>query len=307
MLKDLSDFCLSYFDDIYVFTRSRDIESHIAALDRVLTRLETNKFYVKLSKCVFCSAEIPCLGDYIGRAGVRIDPKKVAVLHDWPRPTTKSELQSFLGTATYVQRFCEGFARDAGPLFDMLKIKDSPKSTSKLAWTDELVKHFERLKERISATPVLAIADFSKPFYMRMDASDFAIGGVLFQMEEHNAQLVERLAAFQGRKYKGAEQNYSIREKELLAILFGLRVWRVYLLDKPFIVETDHKSLESVFSQKSISRRIARWYDELSEYPVTFKYIPGPTNTVADGISRRGYFNAEHTLETIVAAASVRK
>lgn len=97
LLKDMADFCLSYFDDIYVFTRGHDLDSHLAALDRVLTRLEENKFYVKLSKCVFCSAEIPCLGDYIGRDGVRIDPKKVAVLRDWPRPKTKGELQSFWG------------------------------------------------------------------------------------------------------------------------------------------------------------------------------------------------------------------
>lgn len=80
---------------------------------------------------------------------------------------------------------------------------------------------------------------------------------------------VERPVAFGGRKYKAAELNYSIREKELLAILFGLRTWRVYLLDRPFIVETDHKSLETIFKQKSISRRIARWYDELSEYQFT--------------------------------------
>ncbi|GMG14591.1 unnamed protein product [Phytophthora fragariaefolia] len=80
----------------------------------------------------------------------------------------------------------------------------------------------------------------------------------------------------------------------------------VYLLDKPFIVETDDKSLETVFSQKSISRRIARWYDELSEYPVTFKYITGASNTVADGISRRADFEDGHSLETIAAATCVR-
>lgn len=132
----------------------------------------------------------------------------------------------------------------------MLKTKDKQQRKGQLEWTDELVKHFEQLKERISATPVLAFADFNKPFFMRMDASDFAIGGVLFRLEEHDGQVVERPVAFQGRKFKGAEKNYSIREKELLAILFWLRVWRVYLLDKPFIVETDHKSLETVFSQR---------------------------------------------------------
>jgi len=57
--------------------------------------------------------------------------------------------------------------------------------------------------------------------------------------------------------------------------MFGLPVWKVYLLDKPFTVEIDHQSLEIVFAQKGISRRIARWYNELMEYQVKFKYIPG--------------------------------
>ncbi|OWZ03581.1 reverse transcriptase [Phytophthora megakarya] len=91
-------------------------------------------------------------------------------------------------------------------------------------------------------------------------------------------------------KYKDAERNYSIREKELLANLLGLRLWRVYLVDKPFIVETNHRSLETIFTQKTISRRVARWYDELSEYPIRFRYIPGKENVVADGLSRHPDF-----------------
>ncbi|OWZ09259.1 LOW QUALITY PROTEIN: Pol Polyprotein, partial [Phytophthora megakarya] len=302
LLNDLTDFCLFHFDDIYIFTRGNDIQSHLDGLDTVLARLEENHFYVKLSKYVFYSAEIPCLGDCIGRNGIHIDPKKVVMLREWPLPKTKNEVQSFLGTATYVQRFCAGFANDAGPLFDMLK-KDKLKSNKTIEWDQK--QHFESLKQRISATPILAVADFRKPFYMRMDASEYAIGGVLFQLEEHDGKQCERPVAFQGRKYKGAEKNYSIREKELLAILYVLRVWRVYLLDKPFIVETDHKSLENVFTQKSISRRIARWYDELSGYPVTFKYIPGDTNTVADGISRRADFQDCVRLEEVITANMV--
>ncbi|KAJ8525172.1 hypothetical protein ON010_g15943 [Phytophthora cinnamomi] len=145
-------------------------------------------------------------------------------------------------------RFCEGFARDAGPLFDMLKPKENPQQKAKLTWTSEQTQRFERLKERVSSTPVIAIADFQKPFYLRMDASDFSIG------------------------------------------------------DKPFVVET----LEDVFSQKRISRRIARWYDELSEYAVTFKYIPGKSNIVADGISRRADFQERHALQAIISVSAVQ-
>ncbi|OWZ13865.1 LOW QUALITY PROTEIN: Retrovirus Polyprotein [Phytophthora megakarya] len=242
LLNDLTDFCLSYFDDIYIFTRGNDSQSHLDALDTVLIRLEENNFYVKRSKCKYRVLEI-ILDE------MRYELKPI-VLRDWPLSKTKNKLQSFLGTATYVQRFCAGFANDAGPIFDMLK-KDNLKNNKNIECSEHQKQHFESLKQRISATPILAVVDFSKPFYMRMDASEYAIGGVLFQLEEHDGKLCER-PHFKGVNTKRAEKNYSIREKELLAILYGRRVWRVYLLDKPFIVETDHKSLEIVFTQKII-------------------------------------------------------
>ncbi|OWY96595.1 LOW QUALITY PROTEIN: Retroelement [Phytophthora megakarya] len=198
---------------------------------------------------MFCMNEIPCLGDYVKY---------------WPNESrdhtelviaSNEERTSFLGTAVYAQRFCDGFSTDAAPLFDHLKRQ--PKK--QISWGPTLCRHFQSLKKKISPTPTLAIGNFDRPFHMRKNASDYA--------------------------YKDAEKNYSIREKELLAILSGLRIGRDYLLDKSFVVETDHKFLESIFTQKSISRSIARWYDGLSEYHISFKYILGEVNSVADGIS----------------------
>ncbi|POM81554.1 Putative retroelement [Phytophthora palmivora] len=299
ILADLSEICQSYFDEIYVHTRSRSIDDHLLALDCVLGRLEEHKFFVKLSKCVFCVVEIPCLGDYVGRAGIRIDPAKVNVLRDWPLPRTRSELQTFMGMAVYVQRFCNDFANNAAPLFDLLK----GNGKQKIVWTDSLRKNFEFLKKSIGSTPILVIPDFDRPFHTRVNASDFAIGGVLFQEKgEDQWHLEEEII-------KMPKKTIHIREKELLAILFGLRLWRVYLLDKPFIVETDHRSLETLFTQKTISRRVARWYDELSEYPITFRYIPGTENAVADGISRRLEFAGSKsvTLTSVSTRQHIRR
>ncbi|OWZ12781.1 reverse transcriptase [Phytophthora megakarya] len=247
ILGDLVDICQSYFDDIYVFTR-------------IFARLDEHKFFVKLSKCVFCADSIPCLDDIVGREGVNSAP-------------TKHGLQSFLGTAAYVQRFCHRFADDAGLLFNLLKSKHK-----QVEWTPTLTEHFGCLKAKVGQTPVLAIPDFDKDFFVIMNASDFAVGGVPYRKEVHDGVEVERPVTFAGRKYKPAELNYSMRENELLAILFGLRTWR----DRPFVVETDHKSLETVFKQKSISRRIARWYDELAEYQFQIRYITGAETSVAD-------------------------
>ncbi|OWZ07916.1 Retrotransposon nucleocapsid protein [Phytophthora megakarya] len=156
-----------------------------------------------------------------------------------------------------------------------------------LTFATTLRRHFEQLKCHIGQTPVLTIADFRK---------DFSLVWTL-------RILQWRPVAFAGRKFKAAEVNYSIREKELLAILFALRPWRVYLLDRPFVVETDHQSLETVIKQKTISRRIARWYDELTEYRFEIRYIEGNRNEVADGISRRPDVMTTHSGEAITLAA----
>ncbi|POM62711.1 Reverse transcriptase-rnase h-integrase [Phytophthora palmivora] len=156
ILDDLVDVCQSYFDDIYVVTRSKSLEDHLEALDRVFARLNDHKCFVKLSKCVFCADTIPF--GHFHRPGMNCN-------HSW-------ELQSTC------KRCCQTFADDADPLFDMLKSK-----AQKLTWTATLRRHFEQLKHRIRQTPVLAIAELSKDFFIRMDASNFAMGGVLFQKE----------------------------------------------------------------------------------------------------------------------------
>lgn len=297
--NDYREFCRTYFDDLYVFTQGNQLE-HLEALKKVFERCREKKLYLKLSKSTICQTEIPCLGDFIGVNGIRIDPDKVSVISQWPQPQTKSELQSFLGTTVYVQRFCENYAKLSAPLFSLLKTR-----TRHLEWTSHTKQCFTDLKFALSNTPVLGIADFTQPFYLRTDASDFAIGAVLFQKRliqrevevtaDSNATKwetveVEVPIAFGGRKLKPAEINYDTREKEMLAIINALKQWRVYLLDGTTYVETDHKSLEGILSQRTVNRRIARWYDLLAEYKLVFKYLPGELNVVADAISRRPDF-----------------
>ena len=299
IFQDLEDFCRVYFDDMYVFTKEPDVQQHIQAIDKVLKRCEEQKLYIKLSKCQFCVPEIPCLGDFVGRNGVRMDPDKVKIIKEWPIPKTKRHMESFLGTAVYVSKFCKEFAQFAGPLHEALKGK---KQNDKILLSDNQLRCFEELKVRLSSPPILKLPDFSKPFHIRMDASNFAIGGVLFQKEGE----LEYPISFTGRKMKDAELNYPVRQQELLAIMHALKVWRTYLIDKPFTVETDHKSIETILTQKTTNRRIARWFNELAEFQPQFHWIPGETNIVADALSRRPDFeknSAKVSFNELIKAA----
>ena len=258
------------------------MEEHLQALEDVLKILEANKLYIKLNKCVFCATEIPCLGDFVGKNRVRIDPDKVKTIKNWPTTQTQDELHSFLGLTSYVQKFCHHYSDLASPLFNLLKKKKNKKNAKILLNGDNL-KRFKELKQRLQQTPVLHLADFNEKMHLRTDASQFAIGGVLFQI----INGIERPIALTSRKMKPAELNYPTQQQELLVIVHSLATFRVYCLDNTPIVETGHRTLETTFTQKTANRRLARWYDILAEYQPEFLYLPGKENVVADTLSRR--------------------
>ncbi|POM64835.1 Hypothetical protein PHPALM_19585 [Phytophthora palmivora] len=106
-----------FFDDIGIFTKSPSVDAHLDALHETLDILRENNLYVKLSKCGFCVEEIPCLGDFVGRNGVRMDPNKVQTIKDRPISRTYEGIHSFLGLTGYVQRFCPEYATVTASMF----------------------------------------------------------------------------------------------------------------------------------------------------------------------------------------------
>lgn len=280
----LRDICRAFFDDVFIFTKSRSLKDHLDALERVLERCQQEGITIKLSKCVFVSAEIPVLGDFVGRDGVRVDPDKVAIITDWPVPRKASDLKSFLGTIVYCSRFLKEYGKLVAPLQKLLA---GARKNDPVKLTVDQLAAFNHLKLAMVNAPVLAIADHTKPFGIRMDACDYALGGVLFQIDDQGR---EQPVAYTGRKFTRQELKYPVREKELLAIMHALHVWRPYLIDHGFTVETDHRSLEGILTQKQCTQRLARWLNTLSEYRPIFKWIPGDTNVVADGLSRHPAF-----------------
>ena len=287
VLRDMQEFCRSFSDDIFIFTKSAEKHEHLLALDRVLDRCDKMGVFIKISKCIFAAHEIPVLGDFIGRNGLRMDPDKIKVIREWPVPTTKRQMKSFLGTVVYNAKYCANYGKLVAPLHGSTRNKQK---NEKICLDEHQLECFHTLKQHMSEPPVLAIPNFSTPFMVRMDASDFAIGGALLQKDVDGDQQV---VAYGGRKLTDEELNYDVRERELLAILYATRIWRPYLLDGKFIVETDHQSLQELLTQKKCTRRLARWLDEMADFPITFRWIKGSTNILADGISRRSDFEPE--------------
>jgi len=280
VFHDLLDkFVIIYLDDILVY--SKNASEHQDHLRQVLLLLRKHQLFGKLSKCDFGKKSVDFLGHTVSDQGLAVDPHKIDSIRTWPAPTNQTELRSFLGLATYYRRFISHFATITAPMTDLLK-KDQEYN-----WSSEAAAAFSTIKMALTTTPVLLLPDQSKPFRVTTDASDYAIGAVLSQDQGHGDQPI----AFESRKMTPAELNYPIHEKELLAIIHALKIWRIYLEGHPFEVITDHASLEYLHTQAKLSRRQARWLETLQAHDFIIRYRPEKTNVIADALTRKREFN----------------
>ena len=120
VFKDFLDkFVIVFIDDILVYSKSR--EEHEEHLRVVLETLRENKLYAKYQKCEFWLEQVAFLGHIVSADGIKVDPGKVEAITNWPKPSTVTEVRSFLGLAGYYRRFVEGFSTIAMPLTELTR------------------------------------------------------------------------------------------------------------------------------------------------------------------------------------------
>ncbi len=191
-------------------------------------------------------------------------------------PTPVGKDRSYLGLTGYYRQFIRGYADIAHPLTSLLK-KDA-----KFHWGPEQQNGFETLKVKLTSAPVLILPDYTKEFILCTDASDIGLGGILMQEGNGKPQPI----AYVSTLYTSAERNYSITERETLAVIYCLERFRDMILGYKVKVWTDHTAIQNLFKHKNLRGRLARWFMTLQEYEVNFEYIPGKKNAAADALSR---------------------
>nr|GEZ68519.1 putative reverse transcriptase domain-containing protein [Tanacetum cinerariifolium] len=174
----LDKFVIVFIDDILVYSKTgEEHEDHLLAF----------------------------LGHIVSADGITMDPTKVKAITKWSRPTTVTEVRSFLGLAGYYRRFVKGFSLLALPLTKLMR------KGEKFVWNKERDKSFKELKRRLVSSRVLSIPSGTGGYQIYSDASKKGLGCVLMQ---HG-----KVIAYASRQLKPYEENYPTHDLELAAVI----------------------------------------------------------------------------------------
>ncbi|KAM2064664.1 hypothetical protein ACFX16_028035 [Malus domestica] len=263
-----------FMDDFSVFGNSFD--NCLDNLTLILKRCVETNLVLNWEKCHFMVKQGIVFGHIISERGIEVDKSKIDLVRYLPSPTSVREVRSFLGHAGFYRRFIKDFSKIAQPLCRLLQ-KEVP-----FEFNEACEKAFKHLKELLTTAPIITPSDWSIPFELMCDASDYALGAVLGQRKNKQPHVIY----YASRTLNDAQLNYSTTEKELLAVVFALDKFRSYLIGTKVIVFTDHAALKYLFTKKEAKPRLIRWMLLLQEFDIEIKDKKGSDNVVADHLSR---------------------
>ncbi|CAN6542031.1 unnamed protein product [Malus baccata var. baccata] len=273
-----------FMDDFSVYGDSFDTCLHNLSL--VLKRCQETNLVLNWEKCHFMVSHGLVIGHIISEKGIEVDKSKVELVRSLPIPTTVREVRSFLGHACFYLRFMKDFSMISRPLCRLLQ------NDVTFDMNEECVVAFNKLKELLSTTPVIMPPDWSLPFELMCDASDYAVGAILGQRVNKAPHVIY----YASRTLNDAQLNYSTTEKELLAVVFALEKFRSYLIGTKVIVFSDHAALKYLLTKKDAKPRLIRWILLLQEFDLEIKDKKGSENVVADHLSRLVHSNTQEDL-----------
>nr|GFB39479.1 reverse transcriptase domain-containing protein [Tanacetum cinerariifolium] len=215
----------------------------------MLKRCEDSKLALNWEKSHFMVKEGIVLGHKISKKGIKVDKAKIEVISKLPHPTTVKGIRSFLGHAGFYRLFIKDFSKISRPMTHLLE-KNSP-----FIFSNECIQAFRTLKDKLTEAPILIAPNWDQPF-----------------------ELIKTM--------NQAEANYTITEKEMLAVVYAFKKSCSYLIMNKSIVYTDHSALKYLFAKKDAKARLLRWILLLQEFDFKVIDTRGAENYAADHLSR---------------------
>ena len=279
--------CLAYLDDIIVF--DPDFQTHKENVERVLKALGRAGLKLKPSKCEWCRDEIAFLGHIVSSEGLATQPRILHKVKEFVRPHSPKTVKSFLGLCNYYRAFIPSFAVSAVPLNRLLR------KNVTFNWTEECEEAFRTIQKCLVTPPLLIHPQLGGHFYVLTDASDTACGSAIC----HKVDDLLRPITYYGYTFGAAEMNYTVTEREGLAVVKTLKTFEDMMQGGKITIVTDHQPLIPLLQQahKAPSKRLKRWALALTDYDFEIQYEPGQNHCLPDYLSRMGKAEGEEPSE----------
>ncbi|CAN6707288.1 unnamed protein product [Malus baccata var. baccata] len=169
---------------------------------------------------------------------------------------------------------------------------NAPATFQRCMFDEECESAFKQLKKKLTSAPIIVPPDWSLPFELMCDASDYALGVILGQRKDKQPHVIY----YASRTLNDAQLNYSTTEKKLLAVVFALDKFRSYLIGTKVIIYTDHAALKYLLTKKEVKPRLIRWMLLLQEFDIEIRDKKGSENVVADHLSQMVHEEHEHNV-----------
>ena len=275
-------FAFGYLDDILVF--SPDMETHMEHLRVLFERLQAADLKLKEVKCNFLKKHIQYLGHIVSGEGITPLPEKLDSIQRMLPPKTPKEVKQFLGLIGYYRKFVPRFSDLARPLNALTR------KNVEFEWTQICQESFDLLKTSLMMEPILTYPDPNHPYVLFTDASKYAWACVLTQEKTHTSEGKEikilHPITYMSGLFRGSQINWACLTKEAYAIYMSIKKLTYYLEDADVTLRSDHLPLKKFLAKNTLNSKVNNWAIEISPFQITFEYIKGIKNTLADTMSQ---------------------
>ena len=283
VLHPIREFAGSYVDDMATY--SDEWQSHLNHIDETLKHVKSSGLTLNIKKSDFAKPEVKFCGCIVGSGKRRVDPDKVHSILQLKRPETKTQVRSVLGLFGWFREYIPRYAEWARALTELT----SKRVPNRIPWGTNEQASFDKLKELLctAVNEPLCIIDWSKPFNIYTDASDYMVAGILSQTgEDGNEQPI----AFFSKKLNDTQKAWSTIEKEAFAVLEALNRFRSWVFGYSIFIYSDHNPLSFLTESSFKSAKLLRWALALQNFDICFRYKAGKSNAMAapDCLSRMG-------------------
>ncbi|KAK7588127.1 hypothetical protein V9T40_005372 [Parthenolecanium corni] len=271
-----------YLDDICAFGET--FEECLENTLEVISRLKSKNLQIKTTKSDFFMTEVELLGHRISHNCIKPQNKHLDAIKNLKPPTTYKQLRRLIGILNYHRKRIQNFSKEILPITDLLKGIDSKLNGKLKNWENRHDESFQKIKDILLTEPILNIFNPDATTYLEVDASAYAIGAVLKQIDPISNE--KNTIGYFSKKLGDDKRHLCSFDLEMLAITETCQFFRYYLLGKKFTIFTDHQPLTFQHRFTIPSPRLARLISKLSEFNFEIKHISGKENIIADFLSR---------------------